>query len=84
MQKQSKDTFPSDTKKTPKNCLAITLRSGKELQERKKKEKEARNEKAIQEERNQKLEAEKDIIESSRRDLSKVENNEESIEKEKP
>ena len=84
MQKQSKDTFPSDTKKNPKNCLAITLRSGKELQERKKKEKEARNEKAIQEERNQKLEAEKDIIESSRRDLSKVENNEESIEKEKP
>ena len=70
LKKQSKDTFPSDTQKNPKDCLVVTLRSGNELQERKKKEKEAGNEKAIQEERNHKLEAEKDIAESSRRDLS--------------
>ena len=34
MQNQSKDSFPSDTKKNPKDCMAITLRSGKELQGR--------------------------------------------------
>ena len=31
MQNQSRDSFPSDTKKNPKDCMAITLRSGKEL-----------------------------------------------------
>ena len=31
MQNQSKDSFPSDTKKNPKDCIAITLRSGREL-----------------------------------------------------
>ena len=32
MQNQSRDAFPSDTKKNPKDGIAITLRSGKELQ----------------------------------------------------
>ena len=31
MPKQSRDSFPSDTKKNPKDYMAITLRSGKEL-----------------------------------------------------
>ena len=31
LKKQSKDTFPSDTQKNPKDCLVVTLRSGKEL-----------------------------------------------------
>ena len=31
LQKQSKGSFPSDTQKNPKDCLAVTLRSGKEL-----------------------------------------------------
>ena len=31
LQNQSRDSFPSDTKKNPKDCMAITLRSGKEL-----------------------------------------------------
>ena len=31
-QNQSRDSFPSDTKKNPKDCMEITLRSGKELQ----------------------------------------------------
>ena len=39
MQKQSKDSFPSDTKKNPKDCMEITLRSGRELQKRKEDEK---------------------------------------------
>ena len=34
MQNQSKDSFPSDTKKNPKDYMAITLRSDKELQKR--------------------------------------------------
>ena len=35
MQNQSRDSFPSDTKKNPKDYMAITPRSCKELQERK-------------------------------------------------
>ena len=31
MPNQSKGTFPSDTQKNPKNCMAIQLRSGKDL-----------------------------------------------------
>ena len=30
MPNQSKGTFPSDTQKNPKNCMAIQLRSGKD------------------------------------------------------
>ena len=33
IQNQSKDAFPSDTKKNPKDCMEITLRSGRELKE---------------------------------------------------
>ena len=32
-QEQSSRTFPSDTEKNPRECKAITLRSGKELEE---------------------------------------------------
>ena len=34
MQNQSRDSFPSDTKKNTKDCMAIKLRSGKELQKK--------------------------------------------------
>ena len=33
VQKELKDSFPSDTRKNPKDCMAIILRSGKELDE---------------------------------------------------
>ena len=36
MQNQSRDSFPSDTKKNPKDCMAITMRSGRELKGSKK------------------------------------------------
>ena len=39
MKNQSRDSFPSDTKKNPKYRMAITLRHGKELQKRKEDEK---------------------------------------------
>ena len=32
LQRQKKDAFPSDTKKNPKDCMAVQLRSGKELE----------------------------------------------------
>ena len=32
MQNQSKDAFLSDIKKNPKDCLVVTLRSGRELE----------------------------------------------------
>ena len=41
MPNQSKGTFPSDTQKNPKDCMAVQLRSGKEVgNNRKKKRKE--------------------------------------------
>ena len=39
MKTQSRYSFPSDTKKNPKDCMEITLRSGRELQKRKEDEK---------------------------------------------
>ena len=39
MQNQSKDVFPSDTKKNPKDYMAVTLRSGRELENIKEDEK---------------------------------------------
>ena len=35
MQNQSRDSFLSDINKNPKDCMTITLRSGKEFQKRK-------------------------------------------------
>ena len=35
VQKEPKDSFPSDTGKNPKDCVAVILRSGRELDERK-------------------------------------------------
>ena len=37
MQNQSKDAFPSDTRKNPKDCIVVTLRSGREIEGKKKK-----------------------------------------------
>ena len=34
MKNQSRDSFLSDTKKNPKNCIVVILRSGKELHKR--------------------------------------------------
>ena len=48
IQNQSRDSFPSDTKKIPKDCMVVTLRSGKELEgreEAKKKKNEVETEK---------------------------------------
>ena len=52
---QNKGTFPSDTKKNPKDCMAIQLRSGKDLSSNKETgaEKEKTEEKA---EKNSQLE----------------------------
>ena len=38
IQNQYGDSFLSDTKKNPKDCMEITLRSGREFQKRKEKE----------------------------------------------
>ena len=38
MPNQSKGTFPSDTQNNPKDCMAIQLRSGKEVANNRKKE----------------------------------------------
>ena len=39
MLSQSKDAFPSDIRKNPKDCMVVNIRSGKEIESRKEKEK---------------------------------------------
>ena len=46
LQNQMKDAFPSDTKKNPKDCMVVQLKSGKDLEERQKKMKATRERKA--------------------------------------
>ena len=45
MQNQLNDAFPSDTKKNPKDCMIMTLRSGRELKEREDEKKKTEEEK---------------------------------------
>ena len=47
MKNQSRDSIPSDTKKNPKDCMEINMRSGRELEKRKEEE----NEKTEKEEK---------------------------------
>ena len=53
LQNQSSDSFPSDTKKNPKDFMVITLRSGKELQVRKEAEKRKTDSEVESENKNQ-------------------------------
>ena len=39
MKNQSKDAFLSDIKKNPKDCMVVTLRSGKDIESRKEEKK---------------------------------------------
>ena len=39
MQNQSKDAFPSGTRKNPKDCMVVTLRSGRDIEDKKEEEK---------------------------------------------
>ena len=61
MPNQSKGTFPSDTQKNPKDCMAIQLRSGKDLSsnkkiERKEETKAEKEETENEEEKNSQIE----------------------------
>ena len=44
MQNRYKDSFPSDTRKNPRDCMAVALRSGRELEEIKKEKKDTEEE----------------------------------------
>ena len=45
MRNWSKDSFPSDTNKNSKDCMAVSLKSGRELEERRNEKKETEEEK---------------------------------------
>ena len=45
MQNQSKDSFPIDTRKNLKDCMAVILRSGRELEEKRVEKKDTREKK---------------------------------------
>ena len=48
LQNQSKVAFPSETRKNPKDCMAVTQRSGRELDERRVEKKENEEEKHVE------------------------------------
>ena len=48
LQNQMKDAFPSDTKKNPNDCMAVQLRSGKELEEKTEKEESNKEEEGLE------------------------------------
>ena len=43
-----KDAFPSDTKKNSKDCMAVQLRSGKDLEEKKEKDESNKGEEGLE------------------------------------
>ena len=45
VQKEPKDSFPSDTRMNPKDCMAVILRSGRELDKRRVEKKNTKEEK---------------------------------------
>ena len=48
MQNQSNDSFPSDIRKDLRDCLAVTLRSGRELEERRVEKKDTNEENYVE------------------------------------
>ena len=80
MQNQLKDVFLSDTKKNPKDCITVTLRSGKELESRKEDE----NKKTVKEKKSETGEETKlDSLELVRETEKEEVQTEQQIEKEK-
>ena len=62
MRENPPKSFPSDTEKKPKQCMVVTLRSGKELDEPKKVEKDENQVEQKNLEFEEKIEAEKDKV----------------------
>ena len=60
LQSQKKDAFPSNTKKNPKDCMAVQLRSGKELEMMK--EKNDSNEEKDSPEKEEEMEKKKERV----------------------
>ena len=46
--KEPKDSFPSDTRKNPKDCMAVIRRSGRELDERRGEKRDTEEEKQVE------------------------------------
>ena len=48
LQNQMKDAFPNDTKKNPEDCMAVQLRSGKDLEEKTEKDESNKGEEGLE------------------------------------
>ena len=78
MQNQSRDSFPSDTKKNPKECMEITLRSGKELENREEEKKKlTENQEKAETGKDSKLNSSEIIVESEKLEVQKEQQNRE-------
>ena len=68
MQKEPKDSFPSDTRKNPKDCVVVILRTGRESDERRgekwdtKEDKQAEIGKELELDRMTTIEAKPDVV----------------------
>ena len=68
MQNQSKDAFLSDTKKNPKDCMVVTLRSGGEIESRKEEEKKKTEKKEKEETRKEAKLSSSDLAEDTEKE----------------
>ena len=71
MQNQSRDSFHSDSKKNPKDCMAITLQSGRKLKKREEEERKLTEKEKQAETSNNKLNSSEIIGESHKLEVQK-------------
>ena len=75
LQNQIKDAFPSDMKKNPKDCMAVQLRSGKELEkEKSEKEEGKKGEGSLENAESLEKERKKEQQEEGERNKKKIQN----------
>ena len=77
MQNQSRDPFPSDTKKNPKDCMVITLRSSRELKKIEEEERKLTEKEEQAETSNNKLNSSEITVESEKSEVQKEQQTEE-------
>ena len=72
MHNQSRESLRSDTKKNPKDCMEITLRSGRELENiEEEKKKQTKNQEKAKIGRDSKLNSSKITVESEKSEVQK-------------
>ena len=79
LQNQMKDAFPSDMKKNPKDCMAVQLRSGKDLEEKKEKDESKKGEEGLNNAETLEKERKKEQLSREEGSKKKTQNNQPAV-----